>query len=163
MGRRESSGAMSKMGTGLSRSAEMKYLCIVTYNGVSWIRELFLIRWGLGSTGWSGDCGQCLHWFNLSDSDKSIIQSVNSFKAQNLGFGKANNEGIQYALECGAEAVFLLNQDAILHSDTLEILLDIQKRNPDFGILSPIHCKGMLKILDYGFRNYLFATCNKLC
>ncbi len=145
------------MGKGLSRSAEMKlFVVIVTYNGVSWIRDC------LNSVRASNEQAEVVIVDNAStDSTCQIL--TNEYpeckliqSPQNLGFGKANNEGIQYALESGAEAVFLLNQDAILHSDTLKILLDIQKRNPDFGILSPIHLRGDAEDLDYGFRNYLF-------
>ena len=37
----------------------------------------------------------------------------------NLGFGQANNVGIRYALNHGADYVLLLNQDAALSTDAL--------------------------------------------
>lgn len=59
---------------------------------------------------------------------------------ENLGFGRANNIGMRYALDNGCDYVFLLNQDAWLDSsDTLTTLVDIYKDHPEYGILSPMH------------------------
>ena len=59
---------------------------------------------------------------------------------ENLGFGRANNLGMRYALDHGCDYVFLLNQDAWLDSpDTLKKLVDIYKDHPEYGILSPMH------------------------
>lgn len=58
---------------------------------------------------------------------------------ENLGFGKANNFGIRYALDHGADYVFLLNQDAWIESETLENLVKIHQNHPEYGILSPLH------------------------
>ncbi|GER59700.1 hypothetical protein ULMA_18080 [Patiriisocius marinus] len=74
---------------------------------------------------------------------------------QNLGFGKANNIGITYALSLGADGVFLLNQDAYLYPDTIEKLIKVQGSNPIFGILSPIHYDGDEKCLDENFSSYI--------
>ena len=43
----------------------------------------------------------------------------------NLGFGQANNKGIQYALQNGATHVLLLNQDAWIAPDMIEKMLHI--------------------------------------
>ena len=75
---------------------------------------------------------------------------------ENLGFGKANNIGMRYALDHGCDYVFLLNQDAWVEVDTLEKLVGIHQRHPEYGILSPIHLnaektgieKGLVKYLD---------------
>jgi len=74
---------------------------------------------------------------------------------QNLGFGQANNKGISYALNQGAEHVFLLNQDAYLIGDALEQLVGFQKQNPQFGILSAIHTNAEETRLDRNFSNYV--------
>lgn len=58
---------------------------------------------------------------------------------ENLGFGRANNIGIRYALDNGCDYVFLLNQDAWIEPNTLEKLINIHKKNPEYGILSPMH------------------------
>lgn len=59
---------------------------------------------------------------------------------ENLGFGRANNIGMRYALDNECDYVFLLNQDAWLDSpDTLKKLVDIYNSHPEYGILSPMH------------------------
>jgi GT2 family glycosyltransferase len=73
----------------------------------------------------------------------------------NLGFGKANNIGIKYALENNADYIFLLNQDAWVYSDTLQKLIHISKQNKQYGILSPLHLNGSETALDYKFSMYL--------
>lgn len=74
---------------------------------------------------------------------------------KNLGFGQANNLGIKYALAQGAEYVFLLNQDAYLHTECIETLIAVHKQNPEYGILSPIHLNGKGDRLDQNFSNYV--------
>lgn len=66
----------------------------------------------------------------------------------NLGFGKANNIGMQIALKEGYDAVFLLNQDAWIGQDTLEALARQSQLHPEFGILSPVHLNGSGKELE---------------
>jgi GT2 family glycosyltransferase len=73
---------------------------------------------------------------------------------ENLGFGKANNIGMQYALEKGFDYVFLLNQDAWLEPNALEKLVNSSLRYPVYGILSPIHFNGDGTALDFGFATY---------
>lgn len=57
---------------------------------------------------------------------------------QNLGFGRANNMAMRYALDNGCDYVFLLNQDAWVEPDTFEKLVDIHKRHPEYGLLGPV-------------------------
>lgn len=72
----------------------------------------------------------------------------------NLGFGRANNIGMQIAMKEGYDAVFLLNQDAWIGNDTLAVLAAQAVRHPEFGILSPVHLNGSGKELDKGFASY---------
>lgn len=74
---------------------------------------------------------------------------------ENKGFGGANNQGLKYALENGAEYFFLLNQDAWVDSNTIENLVKISKVDSDFGVVSPIHLNGNGNALDYNFSNYV--------
>ncbi len=73
---------------------------------------------------------------------------------ENKGFGQANNQGISHALADGAEAVFLLNQDAYLENDTVSTLENVCAQHKDFGVLSPIHWNGTRKTLDRNFHYY---------
>ena len=57
---------------------------------------------------------------------------------ENLGFGRANNIGMRYAFDNGCDYVFLLNQDAWIERDTLQRLIEIHQRHPEYGILGPV-------------------------
>ena len=72
----------------------------------------------------------------------------------NLGFGRANNLGIARAMQQGCRAVFLLNQDAWVGERTLETLLQLSDRYPQYGILSPVHLTGRGDRLETGFAAY---------
>ncbi len=74
---------------------------------------------------------------------------------KNLGFGQGNNYGIKRALNDGADYFFLLNQDAWVEEDTIEKLVSIAQRNPNFGIISPIHLNGEYSELDSNFKKYI--------
>ncbi len=74
---------------------------------------------------------------------------------ENLGFGRANNIGMRYALDNGCDYVFLLNQDAWVESDTIGKMLDIQRKHPEYGILSPIHLNAEKTGIEKGLINYL--------
>lgn len=68
---------------------------------------------------------------------------------ENLGFGRANNLGMRYALDHGADYVFLLNQDAWIFPDTMEQLVAAADANPEYGIVAPVQCnKEQTKALD---------------
>ena len=68
---------------------------------------------------------------------------------KNLGFGKANNLGLRYALDHGADYAFLLNQDAWIEPDTLEKLINIHSRHPEYGIVGPVQTNAdKTKVLD---------------
>lgn len=56
----------------------------------------------------------------------------------NLGFGQGNNKGMRYALDNGADYVFLLNQDAWIEPNSIAELIKISEKNPDYGILGPM-------------------------
>ncbi len=68
---------------------------------------------------------------------------------KNLGFGQANNLGIKYALDNGADYILLLNQDATIHPDALRLLTDASDGE---SLLSPVHLNGDGTKLDEMFR-----------
>lgn len=74
---------------------------------------------------------------------------------ENKGFGGANNQGIEIALNNGADFIFLLNQDAYVEVDTIEQLVSKCSISKDFGVLSPIHLNGNASALDYNFSLYI--------
>lgn len=132
-------------------------IVIVTFNGLN--------------NNWIQNCLSSLHKYNFlkdailidnnsTDGSSDYIRKVfpESFLIslnENLGFGKANNIGIKKAYEEGADYVFLLNQDACIEPNTIELLVEAQQREPDYGIVSPIHLNGKGDHLDYKFSNYI--------
>ncbi|MCX7549055.1 glycosyltransferase family 2 protein [Xanthomarina sp. F1114] len=127
------------------------FIIIVTYNGMKWIPKC------LESC---KDYPVIIVDNASSDDTISFIETyypnVTLFKqSENLGFGQANNIGIRYALDQGAEHVFLLNQDAYLVDNVLDKLIIVQKQYPAYGILSPIHLDGSGSKLDRKFCNYV--------
>ena len=73
---------------------------------------------------------------------------------KNLGFGRANNIGMQIALEEGYDFAFLMNQDAWIDANTIGTLVSISQKHPEYGILSPVHLTASEKTLDPGFASY---------
>ena len=53
---------------------------------------------------------------------------------KNLGFAEGNNRGIAYALERGADAVFLLNNDARVDPTILTAFKEATDLHPDAGV-----------------------------
>lgn len=76
----------------------------------------------------------------------------------NLGFGRANNIGMHYALEHNYDGVLLLNQDAWIDADVLGRLVEASTAHPDYGILSPIHLTGNRSTVEHGFSCYSGVT-----
>lgn len=131
----------------------MVYVIIVTYNGSKWIRKC------LKSLQNSSIVVHILVVDNNSTDDTLEIvkefSSVEIFKSsENVGFGKANNLGIQHALSKGAGYFFLMNQDTWIDSNCIEVLVNAIKKHPEFLIVSPLHLDGTGKHLDYKFSYY---------
>lgn len=67
----------------------------------------------------------------------------------NLGYAGGNNVGIRYALEKGADYIWLLNNDTVVDTDALVELISIAEISPDVGVVGS-------KILLYMKRNYIW-------
>jgi GT2 family glycosyltransferase len=74
---------------------------------------------------------------------------------RNLGFGAANNIGIEKALAAGAENIFLLNQDMVLRDGVVEFLGRAMADHPDYGLVSAFHLTYDGATLDRLFRWHL--------
>jgi GT2 family glycosyltransferase len=127
------------------------YIIIVTYNGMPWINTC------LASCGNypviivdNASTDDTISFIETNYPEITILKQI-----VNLGFGQANNIGISYALEQGAEHVFLLNQDAYLDIGVIDQLLNVQRENKHYGILSPIHCTRSKNKLDKNFAYYV--------
>ncbi|SDI57269.1 glycosyltransferase family 2 protein [Chryseobacterium jejuense] len=143
------------------------YIIIVTYNAMKWAERCFTslrksnipvqtIVVDNGSTDGTQD------YIKINFPEVDFIQSP-----ENLGFGKANNIGIEKAYKQGADFFYLMNQDAWIFPNSIEQLLEVYHHYPNkeqIGILSPMHLDGSEKKLDLHFENYLgkYAKTNRL-
>lgn len=115
------------------------FAVVVTYNGMQWYDRCF------GSLYSSEIPIETVVVDNASSDDTPAFIKQNYPRIHlvesdvNLGFGRANNLGIRFALDHGADFVFLLNQDAWIEPNTIGRLITIAESHPEFGILSPIH------------------------
>ncbi|QBJ87596.1 glycosyltransferase family 2 protein [Chryseobacterium gleum] len=134
------------------------HVIIVTYNAMKWAERCF------SSLRTSSVPVKCIVIDNGSTDGtqeyiKKYFPEVDFTQSpQNLGFGKANNTGIEKAYKEGADFFYLMNQDAWIYPDSFQKLLDVYNAYPDknqLGILSPIHMDGSEKRLDIFFERYL--------
>jgi len=58
--------------------------------------------------------------------------------SKNLGFSGGCNRGIEKAMDMGAEYVFLLNNDTVVHPDAIPSLVKCMQSEPKIGIASAI-------------------------
>ncbi|WP_228383978.1 glycosyltransferase family 2 protein [Chryseobacterium sp. JM1] len=134
------------------------HVIIVTYNAMKWAERCFT------SLRHSSVPVKCIVIDNGStDGSQEYIKThfpeidlIES--AENLGFGKANNLGIEKAYQEGADFFYLMNQDAWIFPDSFQHMLDVYNNAPDkskIGILSPMHLDGSEKKFDIHFENYL--------
>ena len=126
---------------------------IVTYNGMRWVDDC------LGSLNGSKTPTDVLVVDNRSTDgtpehiEEAYPQVMLHRSEENLGFGKANNVGLKYALDNGYDYVYLLNQDAWLMPDTLGTLVEAMQRHPEYGVLSPMQMKASMEGPDAGFAD----------
>ncbi|MGC4130013.1 MAG: glycosyltransferase family 2 protein [Bergeyella sp.] len=130
-------------------------IIIVTYNAMQWAERCF------SSVRKSSVPVHSIVIDNgSSDGTQEYIKTrfpeIEFIQAEkNLGFGKANNLGLKKALELGGDYFFLLNQDAWTEENTIELLVEQAEKNPQYGIISPMHLNGKGTALDYNFSNYI--------
>ena len=125
---------------------------VVTYNGRPWLERC------LGSVYADAD----VFVVDNDSTDGSADYVAAHFpqahlvrSADNLGFSKANNLGLRYALEKGYRYVYLLNQDAWLAPGALAVLLEAAASHPDYAVLSPLQMTDGYAALDKEFEKIL--------
>ncbi len=125
---------------------------IVTYNAMQWIDRC------IGSV-LASSVGSDIFIIDNASADGTqehirahYPQVIFRQSPDNLGFGKANNIGMRYAVEQGYDYVYLLNQDAWLEPGCMERLIEVQKNSPQFGILSPMQMQADMEHPDDNFR-----------
>lgn len=115
------------------------FVIVVTYNGMEWYERCFSSFRASTIPVTTIVVDNDSHDGTVDYIRREFPEIVVIESLENLGFGKANNIGIRYALDHGADYVFLLNQDAWIDPDALEILVSIHKKHPEYGLLSPMH------------------------
>ena len=126
---------------------------VVTYNGEIWIKK------NIDSLLKSNYPIDIIVVDNAStDGSITLLKEYKSIKLiennHNLGFGKANNIGINSAINNGADAIFLLNQDTWIFENTITNLAEKLFENPELGIVSPMHYSADETNLDSSFGTY---------
>jgi len=146
-------------------------IIIVTYNAMPWVEQCFMVLKEIPS-----NAGVYVIDNGSRDGTQKFIQNnLPDFKfyqsKENLGFGKANNLGFKMAINDGCTHFLLLNQDAKISWDNVLNLAQLQHKNPEFGIISPLqlyndsqadflHLKSLMK-KSYTYFNDLVCE-NKL-
>ena len=74
---------------------------------------------------------------------------------KNLGYAGGNNVGIRYALEHGADYVFILNNDTTVPPDMLDKLVAVAESDSKIGIVGPAIKEGNGKVAYYGKISWL--------
>jgi GT2 family glycosyltransferase len=128
---------------------------IVTYNAEKWINNCLdcLLHSTLTVQVVIIDNASTDHTKDIISKRSEDIMMIENEK--NLGFGQANNMGLKYAIEHAAEFILLLNQDAYLYPDTVEELVMISEKHPEYGIISPLQLDGSGQHLDQLFRKFI--------
>jgi len=115
------------------------FVIIVTYNGMQWYERCFTslresvvpVETIVIDNASTDGTATYIH-----EHFPEIILIENK---ENVGFGRANNQGMRYALDHGCEYVFLLNQDTWIKPNVLSVMLPIAQQHPECGIFSPMH------------------------
>ncbi len=139
----------------ITNMPENVFVIIATFNGKRWYDRCFSslraseipLNVVVIDNASSDDTGSYL---------KSNFPEIHLIESEkNLGFGQGNNIGIRYAMDQGADYVFLLNQDAWIEPDTLLGLVGVHKKHLEFGILSPMHLNLEKTEIEKGLMHYI--------
>lgn len=128
---------------------------IVTYNGMQWL------KYCLDSLYQSTVLPDVFIVDNGSNDDTQLFIKNNYPKVvfhqsdNNIGFGRANNIGLQYAIDECYDFVYLLNQDAWILPETISSLIELSKKHPEYGILSPFQMSADGYTIDKAFASRL--------
>ncbi len=95
---------------------------------------------------------------NSSDESREALQQLKAknlklitiFNNENLGYAKANNQGIKIAR---GKYIFLLNSDTLVHKKSLGTLVEFAQKTPDVGVIGSklLNIDGSLQPSCYNF------------
>jgi GT2 family glycosyltransferase len=131
------------------------YFVIVTYNAVDYIQRTLdsIVKF-------ESDAGIIIVDNGSKDETLKLLSKYPHVhivpQGNNLGFGKGNNIGISLALSKGADYVYLLNQDAFLLESVTEKLIEILKKHPEIGVISPFQYSPDGVHLETNFEKFMY-------
>ena len=124
---------------------------IVTFNGMKWIEHCI-------QSVQSSSVHSDIFVIDNASTDATPDYIAEKYPAvhlycskKNLGFGAANNIGLQYAIDNNYDYVYLLNQDAWVKEDTFKKMISTHLKYPEYGILSPLQFQANEMHLDFNF------------
>jgi len=132
---------------------------VVTYNAMKWAKKCFdsLRKSSYPVDVFVVDNG------SSDGSQEYIRRCYPEFlfrqNSKNIGFGKANNIGLQYAVDNDYDYVYLLNQDAWIMENTIAELIAVMDKNPEYGVVSPMQLDASGNYFSKSFVLTSFATC----
>lgn len=136
------------------------HVIVVTHNGMQWYDRC------LGSLRESTYPIDVIVYDNASSDgsadyiEENYPEVILMRSNVNIGFGQGNNKAMRFALDKGANAVILLNQDAWIESDAVAKFIDIHDKNKDYGVLSPINYLSSMESICKGYLSYFFLSHN---
>lgn len=101
-------------------------------------------------------CDQSAHMVKEAFPQVKLIENL-----QNLGFGRANNQGFR---ESSGRHILFLNSDAKLITESMNELIDFSKNNPHIGIIGPktLNPDGTTQISCQGFPRLWWVILSNL-
>ena len=95
--------------------------------------------------------------------DKNKINYELIANKENLGFVKATNQGMKYAMELGAKYLVLQNNDTEVYEGWLDRMIEVAESDPKVGFIGPITspCESWQAIENLRKNNPAFADLPK--
>ncbi len=120
-------------------------LILVTWNSAEHLREFFssLLRINYPKHSWNlvivdnGSQDETRKTIGTWQTKMHNLTTV-IYNAQNLGFTKANNQGIQYALQNNVDYIALVNDDIVFTKDWLKSMVECMEKNKQVGLSQPL-------------------------
>lgn len=133
------------------------FVIVVTYNGEKWIQKCLdsLTNSSISNSVIVVDNNSSDLTVDIVVKDYPSVSLIETGK--NVGFGKANNIGIEIAIKENADFVLLLNQDAWVEKTTIEQLVKASIEYTDFGVISPFHLNYEGNDVENYFKKYVLA------
>lgn len=120
---------------------------IVTYNAIRWIDRCLgsVVEWDVyvidnGSTDGTQQY--------IKKHFPKVLLTEND---ENMGFGKANNIGLQYALDENYDYAYLMNQDAWVMPGAINTMIKVMEVHKEYGVATPMQLQADMGHFDWNF------------